>query len=186
MIKDGEPRPSTIALRVSHIAQLFHTLDPFPYRERDLDATVEEYVVGWAGELPARDAISIEVHLPRSQAAGAEAQQVGEAMRAYFAGRAEVAGWEIRDLFSRGRAALLIGVLALAVCLLTVRWAAEHLPAGQLSRFLQEGLIILGWVANWRPLEIFLYDWWPLVRRRSLYRRLASAHVALVAEDEVT
>jgi hypothetical protein len=43
----------------------------------------------------------------------------------------------------------------------------------------EESLLILGWVANWRPLEIFLYDWWPLTRRRDLYRRLAAAAVEL-------
>jgi hypothetical protein len=45
------------------------------------------------------------------------------------------------------------------------------------GQIVQEGLIIVGWVANWRPIEIFLYDWWPIVRRRRLYRRLASATV---------
>lgn len=36
-------------------------------------------------------------------------------------------------------------------------------------------------VANWRPIEIFLYDWWPLARRRDLFRRLAAAKVELKA-----
>jgi hypothetical protein len=44
-------------------------------------------------------------------------------------------------------------------------------------RLVDESFLILGWVANWRPLEIFLYDWWPLARRRDLYRRLSSASV---------
>jgi hypothetical protein len=43
-----------------------------------------------------------------------------------------------------------------------------------------EGLIILGWVANWRPLEIFLYDWWPLARRRRLFQRLAEMPVEVL------
>jgi hypothetical protein len=43
----------------------------------------------------------------------------------------------------------------------------------------EESFLILGWVANWRPLEIFLYDWWPLARRRDLYRRLSAAPVEL-------
>ena len=30
---------------------------------------------------------------------------------------------------------------------------------------IKESLIISGWVALWRPLEIFLYDWWPDPRR---------------------
>ena len=47
--------------------------------------------------------------------------------------------------------------------------------AGPLTQLLGESLLILGWVANWRPLEIFLYDWAPIVRRRALYRRLAGA-----------
>lgn len=34
-----------------------------------------------------------------------------------------------------------------------------------------------GVVANWRPLEIFLYDWWPIARQRDLYRRLSAAAV---------
>ena len=33
----------TIELRVGNMDQLFHTLDPFPFRERDLDREAEEY-----------------------------------------------------------------------------------------------------------------------------------------------
>jgi len=42
---------------------------------------------------------------------------------------------------------------------------------------LGEGLLILGWVALWRPLEIFLYEWWPLRRRMNVLRQLAQAPV---------
>ena len=45
----------------------------------------------------------------------------------------------------------------------------------------EESLIIVGWVANWRPIEIYLYDWWPIVRRIRLYRRIAAAHVRVKA-----
>lgn len=41
-----------IELRVDEIAQLFHTLDPFPFRERDLDHEAEEFIVSWAREIP--------------------------------------------------------------------------------------------------------------------------------------
>jgi len=44
---------------------------------------------------------------------------------------------------------------------------------------IEESLLIFGWVANWRPIEIFLYDWWPINRRRNLYRRIATAQVEL-------
>jgi hypothetical protein len=42
---------------------------------------------------------------------------------------------------------------------------------------LREGLIIGGWVAMWRPMEIFLYEWWPLLRKGRLYQKLSRMHV---------
>ena len=50
----GEQRPTAanaIEIRIDEIAQLFHSLDPFPFRERDLDKDAEEFIVGWAREL---------------------------------------------------------------------------------------------------------------------------------------
>jgi hypothetical protein len=44
---------------------------------------------------------------------------------------------------------------------------------------MEQGLFILGWVALWRPLEIFLYDWWPLARRIRLLGRLSNATVEI-------
>jgi hypothetical protein len=44
---------------------------------------------------------------------------------------------------------------------------------GRLGAVLHESLVIGGWVAMRRPLEIFLYDWWPVRREVKLYRRLA-------------
>jgi hypothetical protein len=53
-----------IELRVNEIADLFQSLDPFPFRERDLDQEAEEYIVSWARELPNDQPIEIVIHLP--------------------------------------------------------------------------------------------------------------------------
>jgi hypothetical protein len=67
----------------------------------------------------------------------------------------------------------------LTTCVLIARAATVQIGDGSISGIVKESLIILGWVANWKPIEIFLYDWWPLARRRNLYRRLAAATVEL-------
>jgi hypothetical protein len=36
----------------------------------------------------------------------------------------------------------------------------------------------------WRPLEIFLYDWWPLRRMVRLYRKLAAMPTELRARKD--
>jgi hypothetical protein len=33
----------------------------------------------------------------------------------------------------------------------------------------------------WRPLEIFLYDWWPILGEKRLHERLARAEVRIAA-----
>ena len=167
-----------ISIRVQHIEQLFHTLDPFPFAERDLDAQAEEYIVGFARELPRSATLRIDIHVPAEAAASREAQEVGAAIAHYFAGRAEATQRELRELFRIGRRAAVVGVVVLAFCLTIDRLLLPRLGWDDI-RFVSESVIILGWVANWKPLEIFLYDWWPLVRRRRLYRRLAAAKVAL-------
>ena len=166
-----------IEIRVSEIAQLFHTLDPFPFREKDLDREAEEYIVGWARELPARRPFKIIVHFPNDDRQIAAARELREALSRYFSGRAAVTQGDLNELFRIGRRSLAIGVPILIVCLFSAHFAAGYFTDVALKRLVEESFLILGWVANWRPLEIFLYDWWPIVLRRDLYRRLSSATI---------
>jgi len=168
-----------VEIRVGDIAQLFDNLDPFPFRERDLDAAAEEYIVGSVQDLPAGAPIRIVVHAPAAAAASAAGVELEGAVRRFFAYRADVAGRELKELFRAGRLSLAIGLAVLAVCLVVGEAVAGRFGSGHVGRFVEEGLIIVGWVANWRPLEIFLYDWWPLAARRHLYRRLAAASVVV-------
>lgn len=175
----AEPTHRPIEIRIREVGQLFHSLDPLPFRERDLDAAVEEYVVGWARELPGSGPIDVIVHLPKGEAAREDAGHIAEAISSYFTYRAEVVSGELKELFRVGRVSLLIGLGVLAACIVMGRLLGGLLGASYLGRFFDEGLIILGWVANWRPIQIFLYDWWPLAGRRQLYARLAKAVVEL-------
>lgn len=171
--------PSVIEVQVEKIGQLFHTLDPMPFRDRDLDREAEEYIVSWARELPSKHPLRILIHIPASEAVGEQASQLEQALRRYFAYRADTMTGELKELFRIGRYSLLIGIVVLAACLTLGHFLTGYFVAGDLGRYLNEGLIILGWVANWKPIEIFFYDWWPIMSRRGLFRRLARAEVAL-------
>jgi hypothetical protein len=166
-----------IELRVDDIAQLFHTLDPFPFRERDLDREAEEYIVGWARELAADQVIKIAIHFPETESQTKAARELTEAFRRYFSERAGVIQRDLKELFRVGRRSLGIGVSILIVCLVSAHLAGGYLIETPFKRLVEESFLIFGWVANWRPLEIFLYDWWPIARRRDLYRRLSTAVV---------
>lgn len=174
-------QPGIIELQVEKVGQLFDTLDPLPFRERDLDREAEDYIVSWARELPRHAAIRILVHMPAAEASGEHAHILGQAVSRYFGYRANVMSNDLKELFRIGRYSLLIGLAVLGICVASGSFLMRLRPAGPFGSFLNEGFIILGWVANWRPIEIFLYDWWPIVRRRNLFRRLAAAEVVISA-----
>ena len=175
------PVSTPIEIRVDDITQLFNTLDPFPFRDRDLDHEAEDFIVGWARELPRDKPLKIVIHLPRHEAESAKARQLADALSRYFNYRAEMVEHDLNELFRVGRQSLAIGLAVLTACTLARSLLRQSIGNTGFVGLFSEGLLILGWVANWRPLEIFLYDWWPLRRRRNLYRRLAAADVAVIA-----
>jgi hypothetical protein len=72
----------------------------------------------------------------------------------------------------RGRTSLIIGLLFLATCLLSSRLLLGDYQ-GTWATIIRESLTIAGWVGMWRPMEVYLYDWWPLRRRARLYEKLS-------------
>jgi hypothetical protein len=105
---------------------------------------------------------------------------VTHAVKYNFEGRTTQAGRELRELLREGRRALIIGIPILAFSLIASQMVNSLTGTAAFSRVVSESLLIFGWVANWRALEIFLYGWWPITRRRDLYRRLASASVKVL------
>ena len=86
----------------------------------------------------------------------------------------------MRQLFRIGRTSLLIGIAILAVCLLGGDLLATALRGQRVGELLREGFLIGGWVAMWRPMEIFFYDWWPIRAEGKLFDRLTAMPVRIV------
>ena len=172
------PKRGLIEVRLRELAQLFNSMDPSPFLDRDLDADAEECIVSWGREHPADHEFDLVIHLatppPTDRAAGIE-----EAVHHYFATRAHLKALEFRRLLRLGRMTLLIALAFLAVCLLLASLITGLLP-GTFGTIAREGLTIAGWVAMWRPLQIYLYDWWPLRDERRILERLARMRVRLV------
>ena len=167
-----------LRLSLQRIGQLFNSLDPSPFREKDLDDDAEQFLVSWARELHPHADLRLTLYLKEPPAEPEPERWIVDAIHHYFAERAQMIQAELHALLRRGRTSLLVGVPFLVVFTLLAQVVARQLedPSGAL---LSEGLLIVGWVAMWRPLEIYLYDWWPIRDRMRLYRRMARMPVEL-------
>jgi hypothetical protein len=165
-----------IAIRLGRIEQLFNSMDPSPFHEQDLDRDAEEFIMSWAQEFPRREPIALAIHLDQAIDGEQTPALIQRAVHHYFAYRAKLNRRELHRLWKDGRTSLLIGLTFMAACL----FAAGLLPvtdAHSAWNIAREGLTIAGWVAMWRPMQIYLYDWWPLRRRGLILIKLSRMEV---------
>jgi len=167
-----------IELRLRELSQLFNSLDPTPFHEKDLDPDAEQFIESWALEFTPDSRLQIIVHLERLPTDVDAEALVSTAIRNFFAYKAELKRRELRLLLREGRISLTVGLSFLAACLLAANLISNFI-VGPYLQIAREGLTIGGWVAMWQPLQIFLYEWWPLVRRRRVYHNLAIAQVRI-------
>jgi hypothetical protein len=170
-----------IEIKLRDINQLFNTMDPSPFQEKDLDADAEEYILSWAQEYPLRDALILKIHVSQAAPALLPDSVVEQAVQHYFSYRACLARLEFGRLMWEGRVSLVIGLVFLSACL-----GVAGLLGGNDTKTLQqvarEGLTIAGWVAMWRPLQIYLYDWWPLRRRVKIFEKMERMKVEIIRQ----
>ena len=175
----ARPDREVIDIRVRDLRQLFNAIDPSPFNERDLDPAAEEFIVTWAAELPHAAPLRLIIHVD-APPGDVEADAVARnAVPQFFSGRAAAARRRLRELLRRGRVSLAIG-LAFLGCVLFIASALDAAATtNALAAVLRESLLIGGWVAMWRPIEIFLYDWWPVRTEALRFDRLAAMPVSI-------
>lgn len=178
----GDPIPpkcAVIEVHVGELKQLFNSIDPSPFRNKDLDPNAEEFIVGWAKDLPRDATLALVVELDRPAGLPDEAAVLREAIHEFFRQRAEAYRRRLRELFRRGRTSLLIGLTVLAAAIASGDFLANLMKTSRIGEIVRESLTIGGWVSMWRPLEVFLYDWWPIRNEARLSDRLAAMPVRI-------
>jgi len=174
-----------LELRVRELGQLFNSMDPTPFLNKDLDREAEAFIETWAMAQGPNSRLHITVHLENLPVAGEIAGTsdmdvlMSEAAPNFFNYKAGLARGELKQLLRQGRISLLIGLVFVMFCLFAADAIGEF-GTGSGFTIARESLMIVGWVAMWRPLQIFLYDWWPLVRRIRVYKTLRHAQVRVV------
>jgi len=177
------PGTERIEIQLGELKQLFNSMDPAPFRSRDLDPNAEAYIVDWARELRRDSPLALVVRLSRQAASPEDAAALPQAVHDYFAHAADASRARLRRLLRIGRVSLLIGLLFVAAAIFVGDRVGDLVGSYQYGKLIQESVVIGAWVALWRPLEIFLYGWWPILGEARLFDRLASMTVRLVGAE---
>jgi hypothetical protein len=169
----------TLELRVRELQQLFNSLDPTPFLNKDLDGACEAFIENWALSLPHASHLQLTIHVEQPPMPEGASELVAMAIHNHYAYKTELVQGELRQLLRLGRTSLAVGLSFVVICLLSAE-AISSVVAGPAARIARESLTIIGWVAMWRPVQIFLYDWWPLKGRIRVFENLRVARVNVV------
>ena len=167
------PRKHVMELRLKNFRQLFNSFDPSPFIEKDLDQEAEDFLVSWAREISRKQKFGLLVHLEECDSETDVNEVVTSAIHNFFEYRADLKRQDMREFFRQANTSLIIGLLVLSTFFLIGLQIERSAGDQAFSVLVRESLLIGGWVAMWRPLEMFLYEWWPIRRMIRLFRRLA-------------
>jgi hypothetical protein len=171
---------SVLELHVNELRQLFNAMDPAPFHERDIDPNAVQYIVDWAREAHSHGPLALVVHVGGGAATPANTWMLGDAVHVHFRRLAVGTRLRLRRLFRAGRISLAIGLAFVSLASLAADYLGGVFSHGSTSSIVTDSLAIGAAVALWRPLEIFLYDWWPIRSEARLQDRLGDMDVRLL------
>ncbi len=167
-----------VDLKVDSVEQLFDKRDPHPYRRKDLDDDVFEYIDSSVNEIGYKkvgmlritttDKLNIEV-----------TDTIKKAIREFFLYRADISSKKLNTILVTGVKSLFVGITFLALATLTSSLVGKFIFEKYLRSFVKEGMILVGWVSMWMPTNIFLYEWWPLVGARKKFLAISDLDIVI-------
>lgn len=163
-----------VEIAVPDYNHLFDDRDPTRFRSKDLDDDAVEYIVSSVEEITLLKLSHIEIYFEQ-EVSPTEQNIVTEAVHNFFKYESEMMTRKINSTLRKGVKSLLIGIvfLALAILVSLLLKNTNHF----LALFFKEGILLIGWVSMWKPINIFLYDWWPLADLRKIYDSLSTVRI---------
>ena len=168
-----------IEIKLNYVNQLFDIRDPAPFREKDLDDDAVEYMVSSVQELSAAKVHKLLIFIAKDKEDSSQVIDTKNAIHQFFKYESERMSTKIHATLKNGIKSLLIGLGFLTFAILM----SMLIPSDSKtfwSLIFKEGLLLMGWVSMWKPINIFLYDWWPLSDLKKVYICLSNVEVDFI------
>lgn len=167
-----------IDIFLTSILQLFDRRDPSPFKEKDLDEDFSRYLILAMSELRDVAKVKLVIKMQEHHPSFLKVHDLEEAIYTYYSFERENSenDWDI--LFRQGRRTLLMALTFLTACYAGYFFTRDK--DSLILGLLGEAFHVLGWVAMWKPINIFLYDWWPIRDRIKLMSRLQKLKVEII------
>lgn len=149
---------------------IYDDKDPSPLKMRDFSKSVQEYIIEGVLVIPKNKKIRIDFYFYKFNITQEEILLLEKSYKAFFAYEIRLKHYEMKQKLKQGFRSMLSGLLFLFCCMHISRTFFLS-DSTLLSSFAAEGLNVLGWVSLWNPVQVFLYELWPISQKRKLLER---------------
>lgn len=167
-------------LALAELADLFRAPEPDPLAGRfatrsGMDLLCEQV------DPRSSDGLRIELELEQKDDHPVTMDRLRVAVAGYCAERIARIEVERAAIRRRGLKELLAGLIFLGVCLaaaalLSASWSGPD----WLRTFFGEGLVIVGWIALWHPVDMLFFERLPLLREQRVLQRIQTADIVVL------
>ena len=162
-----------IELKVTNPDEFYNPLDPSPAAQKDLHSDTAEYIMEnlTGKEKKIRFVIYLQDKIYED---GETSAGIGRAVSSYFRSKESAAEHRYAIEKKKGRRYLVRGLLFLVVCVV-LSSVVTALSSNTIIYAVGQSLVVIGWVALWKPAEFYLYDSRDMKNDIQLMKMLADA-----------
>jgi hypothetical protein len=169
---------SEITLVAKDMEQILLPPTSLFYGKHKLNPEAEEFLIEETTIGSPCDQVHLTIHLHKDEIIRKD--EIAAAVHDHFTYRRKRSERELKRIFQLGWQSLLISIAFLGLLVYLIPLMVRLMPEGGLSLTFREILIILGWVALWRPADFLLYEWRPYKREINLFRKLEECKVEIL------
>ena len=173
--KEGDTIVIEVALQ--SVSDLFEDKDPSPIRLRDIKPSVETYIVNCVREIPLDQKLRVDFCFYDYAPSEHDEVRLEKSIRNFFNYSAQVEMLSFKFKIKNGLKSFVIGLCFLFACIY-ISHTFENSEHNLLQAFFGEGLSVLGWVSLWTPVQIFLYEIWPILSMSRSLRRCSELEIS--------
>jgi len=175
-------RVTEIILKPEDVDQMLIAPHNLFYGKRRLSPDAEEFLIEEAEGHPYRTTIYLKMYLPPGTLN--RSQEIETAIHQHFAYRKNKSLKQLSRTLQLGWRGLLIAIVFLSLLVSLTLIVIRRMPEGGLSVIFREILIILGWVALWRPTDLLLYEWRQFKRDANLFEKFEQCKIEFIPQGE--
>ena len=169
-------------MEIAGPAALFEAPPSDPLAPDFARSTGMERILAQLAALSARECARARLVVRLPAVAPGDAARIEAAIRRYAAVRRADLALRRRALRREGVQTLWLALAFIALCVVLALLLGALGGTGLVADLLRDGLVIAGWVALWRPLDLLLFETW-LLRRE---KRILAAVEAMPVRVEAT